>query len=110
MNISTIIDRMDSAVKQPSSASAVRESRPGKEEGALLTSKDIKEQVDRLNRDAFSSGEKVMFDYDDKTNRVVVRFIDKESNEVVRQYPAKEIMRLAEHIHDYLGMLIDESR
>lgn len=110
MKIAAIIDRMDNAAVKKSTEVSVQNSRVEKPQEAVMTKNEIMEQVGKLNKDVLKMNERVVIDYNEKANRIVVKFVDKENNEVVREYPAKEIIRLAEHIHEYLGMLVDESR
>lgn len=110
MNISSIIDHVDSAAKYKPREKTIKGDPQDASSIQQLTQVEITDTVNRLNRSAYEMKERVSFDFNDKTNTIIVKFIDKENNEVVREFPAKDIMKVAEHIHDYLGMLVDESR
>jgi flagellar protein FlaG len=75
-----------------------------------LNRDEVSEVVDRLNNGVRDIHERMAFSYNEKTQRIVVRVMDNETNEVVREIPSKEAMKLLEHIQDFLGMLVDESR
>jgi flagellar protein FlaG len=75
-----------------------------------LSRKDISEIVDRLNKGVQEIHERMSFSYHEKTQRIIVKVLNSETNEVVREIPAKEAIKLLEHIQDFLGMLVDESR
>lgn len=42
-----------------------------------------------------SAARELRYEVDDELNRVVVKILDKESGEVIRQIPAEELLRLA---------------
>lgn len=71
---------------------------------------DIKMAVSELNRLAGSFNEKVQFSLDDRTNRIIIKLIDRDTNEVVSEIPSKYSIRLLEHFQEYMGLFIDESR
>lgn len=41
-------------------------------------------------------------------NRVIITVVDKESNEVVKEFPCEEIQNLAAHLKEAIGLLFDE--
>jgi flagellar protein FlaG len=75
-----------------------------------LSPDEIKRTVEELNRLSGKFNEKVQFGYYENTNRIVVKIIDKDTNEVVREIPSKYSIRLLEHIQECTGLLVDESR
>jgi flagellar protein FlaG len=44
---------------------------------------------------------------DTETNRVIVKIIDGESQEVIRQIPAEDFVELSKRMRDAVGMLFD---
>jgi flagellar protein FlaG len=66
--------------------------------------------VDTLNSAAKSINKRVSFLYHEKTNRVIMKITDTKTNEIIREIPPKEMIRLLEHIHEMIGMFVDESR
>ncbi|HPS58401.1 MAG TPA: flagellar protein FlaG [Spirochaetota bacterium] len=75
-----------------------------------LSPEDIKRTVAELNRLSGSFNEKVQFGYHENTNRIVIKIIDKDTNEVVSEIPSKYSLRLLEHIQENIGLIVDESR
>jgi len=52
----------------------------------------------------------INFDFDDKTGDVVVKIVDKNSQEVIRQIPPEEMLRIIARLRNYseeVGLLID---
>ncbi|HRX16008.1 MAG TPA: flagellar protein FlaG [Spirochaetota bacterium] len=66
--------------------------------------------IDTLNKAAGSIDSRVSFQYNDKTKRIVMRIMDPETNELVRQVPTKEMIRLLERINEVTGVFLDEKR
>lgn len=75
-----------------------------------LSPEEIKRTVNELNRLSGSFNEKVQFGFHEKTNRVIIKIIDKDTNEVVSEIPSKYSLRLLEHFQENLGLIVDESR
>ena len=75
-----------------------------------LSKEEISDVVEKLNSSVKEMHERMSFSYHEKTQRIVVRFINTDTNEVIREIPAKEAIKLLEHIQDFLGMMVDESR
>lgn len=71
---------------------------------------DVEGVVKNLNNITKNFNEKVQFSFHDKTNRIIVKVINSDTNEVVREIPAKYSMKLLEHFQEYLGLFVDESR
>ena len=76
----------------------------------VVKPEDIKMAVSELNKLAGSFNEKVRFDLDDKTNRIIIKLINRDTNEVVSEIPSKYSIRLFEHFQEYMGLFVDESR
>ncbi len=97
---------------------ALRDDRPvsGKKELEVhrdeheLSAEDVKRTVNELNRLSGSFNEKVQFGFHEKTNRIIIKIIDKDTNEVVSEIPSKYSLRLLEHIQENMGIFVDESR
>lgn len=75
-----------------------------------LTKENIDNIIESLNSAAKSVNQRVSFSFHDKTGRIVLKFIDGNTNEVIREIPPKELLRLLERMHEMIGMVVDESR
>lgn len=71
---------------------------------------DVEGVVKNLNNIAKNFNEKVQFSFHDKTNRIIIKVINSDTNEVVREIPAKYSIKLLEHFQEYMGLFVDESR
>lgn len=70
-----------------------------------LTRKDVEEMVEALEDFANTVQTKLNFTIDDGTEDVVVKIMDKETDEVIKQFPAEEILKLREKMQDLKGLL-----
>jgi flagellar protein FlaG len=75
-----------------------------------VTKENLNNIVDTLNSAAKSLNQRVSFSFDEKTDRVIIKFINGDTNEVLREIPPKEMIRLLERMHELIGMVVDESR
>ncbi|HDP80617.1 MAG TPA: flagellar protein FlaG, partial [Spirochaetes bacterium] len=50
------------------------------------------------------------FSYHEKTQRVIMKVQDPETNETIREIPSRDMIKLLEHIHDFIGTFVDELR
>ncbi|PKL37810.1 MAG: hypothetical protein CVV44_15870 [Spirochaetae bacterium HGW-Spirochaetae-1] len=113
MNIGRIIDKVDSfkySTGNGENTQAGENRTEGKTANAEPSKKEIFEAVEKLNYSLAKFGEKISFTYHEKTHRVIMRVIDPETEEVIREIPAKNAIKLLEHIQEFLGTFVDESR
>ncbi|MEW5757155.1 MAG: flagellar protein FlaG [Pseudomonadota bacterium] len=61
---------------------------------------DLKNAVLKLNEAVQSMQRNLEFAVDETTGRTVVKVIDKETSEVIRQIPSEEAMKLAQYMHE----------
>ncbi|WP_020588243.1 flagellar protein FlaG [Desulfobacter curvatus] len=72
---------------------------------AKLTRKDVEDMVEALEDFANTVQTRLNFSIDDDTEDVVVKIMDKETDEVIKQFPAEEILELREKMQDLSGLL-----
>lgn len=75
-----------------------------------ISKESIMDAVDALNAAARSLNKKVSFSYHEKAHRVIMKVQDPETNETIREIPSKEMIKLLEHIHEFIGTFVDELR
>lgn len=115
MNAMSIVENFNSKVVNAGYTARNDRTVPEKPEAETvrrdeLSPEEIKRTVDELNRLSGNFNEKVQFGYHENSNRIVVKIIDKDTNEVVSEIPSKYSLRLLEHIQESIGLLVDESR
>lgn len=82
----------------------------GGEHSRPVNRQELDAMIQKLNGDERIRNEKIAFRYHESTDRVIVSVLDAETEEVVREIPSKDMIRLIEHLRDYIGVLVDESR
>ncbi len=50
----------------------------------------------------------IRLDVDDELHRVIIKLIDKETGEVIRQIPPEELIELAKKMKDIEGLFVDK--
>jgi flagellar protein FlaG len=78
-------------------ASAVEQDRPGDSRRELLAA------VERAQRIIEPQVRDMSFSIHEKSGQIVVRIIDRESQEVIRQIPGEDMLRIAENIEAMQG-------
>ncbi len=72
-----------------------------------VSEKELKKAVNEIN-DAFKSMNIArQFVIDKDTDQVVVKILDTEKNEVIRQIPSEDALRISKNIKEMLGLLFD---
>jgi len=64
--------------------------------------------LDQLNGYLEETHRGLRFSIDDDSGRTVVRVVDTETDEVVRQIPSEEMLTLIRHFNEVTGNLFDE--
>lgn len=72
--------------------------------------KDIDTAVDKANKVLFKNNTHLQFRIHEKTNEVMVKIIDDESGEVLREIPPEKMLDLVAKLWEIAGILIDEKR
>ncbi|EDP69255.1 uncharacterized flagellar protein FlaG [Carnobacterium sp. AT7] len=72
-----------------------------------ITQEELKETVEKANQ--FLLGLKTQFDFKihEGTGRTVVRLIDKQTHEVVKEIPPEKMLDILESVWDSAGILVD---
>ncbi|HEY1407032.1 MAG TPA: flagellar protein FlaG [Spirochaetota bacterium] len=88
----------------------IEEARSGDKGEKEVSQEDVDRMMRMLERAADTVDNRLSFEYNSKTKRLIMRVTDPDTNEVVRQVPSREMIRLLENIHDMIGMFIDDKR
>ena len=107
------IEIMPMAETKPSN---VKAEKVAKEEEKVVNSEDLKKQenidiseaMGRVASTAKLFNRKIRLEVDKEANMVVMKIIDSETNEVIRQVPPEELVRLSKNATDLKGLLIDK--
>ncbi|WP_342758467.1 flagellar protein FlaG [Kineothrix sedimenti] len=68
----------------------------------------IKKAVEQLNKKMPHS--EAVFGIHDETNRVMIKIVDRDTKEVIREYPPEETLDMIAKVWELAGILVDEKR
>lgn len=69
---------------------------------------DVKESVKDINEIVEKVKEDLAFEIHDETERMMVKVVDRKTQEVIKELPPEEMLDLSARIHEMVGLLIDE--
>lgn len=69
-------------------------------------STQIKKAVEEINRKANNS--EAIFGIHDATNRVTIKIVDKDSKEVIKEFPPEKTLDMIAKVWEVAGLLVDE--
>ena len=102
------------------SASRLESGQPGRtddtrtypSQGVAATDKEkvekLTEAVDKINEMMQQGKQMLTFQLDDDSGRMVVRVIDAQTDEVVRQIPSEETLKFAEYVEGLAGLIFND--
>ena len=85
-----------------------RPARPAIHAQETVPAQDVKDAIQKLIQIGLAFNRRLQFSVDDKSNEVVVKVIDQETEKVIKEIPARELQIVHERIKEALGLLIDE--
>lgn len=68
------------------------------------------EAIEKANKAIYGGGRKFEFSIHEKTKEIMVKVIDSETDEVIREIPPEKILDLVAKIWEMAGILVDERR
>ena len=78
------------------------------ENGIYAGTEAMREAVEEINKNAKNS--KAIFGFHDKTNRVTIKIVDKESKKVLKEYPPEKTLDMIAKAWELAGLMVDEKR
>ena len=72
-----------------------------------MTTEEVKEVIESFQQMSQTIQTKLSFSVDEENNVIVVKIFDKESEELIRQFPSEEMLALQDKMSDLAGFLFD---
>ena len=72
------------------------------------TSEQVQKAVENLRQAVQSSSANLQFSVDGDTGRTVIRVVDGDTKEVIRQLPSEEVLQLAKSLDKLSGLLLKQ--
>ena len=66
----------------------------------------LKRAVEEMNKKAANS--EAIFGVHDSTNRVTIKIVDKETKEILKEYPPEKTLDMIAKVWELAGLLVDE--
>lgn len=77
------------------------------EKGELLA-KEVEKAIEKTNQMLSERSTGLEFSLDEDSGRTIVKLIDKETAEILRQYPTEEMISISKAIDKFQGALVSE--
>lgn len=78
------------------------------QEAQKLTAEEVQDVVDKLNDFMQGQQRNLNFSVDKDTDNLIVKVMDTQTEEVIRQFPSEETLKLAKHIEGMLGLIFND--
>lgn len=81
---------------------------PDTKEQKQTANEKIRKAVEQLNRSMPHS--EAVFGIHDDTNRLMIKIVDKDTKEVIKEFPPEETLDMIAKVWELAGILVDEKR
>ncbi len=71
-------------------------------------SEQLKKAIMEMNRRINNSNEEAVFGVHEDTNRIMIKIMDKETKEVIKEFPPEKTLDMIARIWEMAGILVDE--
>ena len=75
---------------------------------ARMTAEQVEQVVKEVRRIVEPVAQDIQFSIDDATGQTIVRVVDSATQEVIRQIPSAELVKIAHSIDKLLGLLVNK--
>ena len=74
------------------------------------TPEHLKKMIAEMNRKISNSNEEAVFGVHEKTNRIMIKILDKDTKEILKEFPPEKTLDMIASIWEMAGILVDEKR
>ena len=71
-------------------------------------SEQLKKAIAEMNKKINNSNEEAVFGVHEDTNRIMIKIMDKETKEVIKEFPPEKTLDMIAKIWEMAGILVDE--
>ncbi|WP_246237515.1 flagellar protein FlaG [Caldichromatium japonicum] len=105
--------RVNNAANRPELAQAANaEDKRDSPQGVLANDKEmvdkLSEAVDKINEMLQQGRQMLTFQLDEESGRMVIRVVDAQTNEVIRQIPSEETLNFAKYVDGLIGLIFNK--
>lgn len=105
IDVKSSVSERDAAINE---ASVENGSRIAVREDGQASNEQIRQSVEKINK-SVSNGEAI-FGIHDATNRVMIKIVDKETKEVIKEFPPEKTLDMIAKVWEMAGIMVDEKR
>ncbi len=77
---------------------------------AQAPSEQLKKAIAEMNKKINNSNEEAVFGIHEETNRITIKILDKDTKEVLKEFPPEKTLDMIAKIWEMAGILVDEKR
>ena len=96
-----------SGIRAPQPVSQPDEGESKEQEALLMTPKAADGIADKMNQVASVFNTSLAFSVDESTGKTIIKVMDKETDEMIRQIPPDEMLRMIGKMRYVMGMLLN---
>lgn len=96
----------DSGSIKPKQELSIDDGKDAAENKLQSPTEALKKAVEEINKKATSS--EAIFGIHDATNRVTIKIVDKDTREVIKEYPPEKTLDMIAKVWELAGLLVDE--
>lgn len=75
-----------------------------------ISDKAVMDAIDRVNKAISGSNREFKFSVHEKTKQIMVKVIDADTKEVIREIPPEKVLDMVAQMWEMAGILVDERR
>jgi flagellar protein FlaG len=102
------VDKLQSVQKNIENTQAKENKVSAQIDKQHMSTEEVKEVVESFQEMSETIQTKLSFSVDEENNEIVVKIFDKESEELIRQFPSDEMLSLQDKMSDLAGFLFDQ--
>lgn len=94
--------------KAPKTENIIKEGIEKEKEKREFSHEDLSEAIEKANKSFKPHNRKLEFNNHDKSNRILVKVIDTNTDEVIREIPPEKIVDMVANMMEIAGIFLDE--
>ena len=76
--------------------------------GKQAAPEHLKKMIAEMNKKINNSNEEAVFGVHEETNRIMIKILDKDTKEVIKEYPPEKTLDMIARIWEMAGILVDQ--
>ena len=70
----------------------------------------LKRAIEEMNRKINNTNEEAIFGVHEDTNRIMIKIVDKDTKEIIKEFPPEKTLDMIAKVWEMAGILVDEKR